>query len=65
MPQGGQAADGRVAAGAARHDRYETSLAPDAPIGGGYQYWLGLYVAATGERLQAGTDDKYVVHPEP
>ena len=65
MPQDGQAPTSGWQPGRLVTDRYETRFAPDAPIGGGYQYWLGLYDAATGERLQAGTDDKFVVHPEP
>ena len=46
-------------------DRREAVLARAAPIGEGYQYWLGLYDAQTGARLMMGADDKFVFTPQP
>ncbi len=46
-------------------DRREAALSGAAPIAEGYQYWLGLYDAQTGERLKTGTEDKFVFAPQP
>lgn len=63
MPQGGQAPTSGWLPGDIVADRYETVLSMDAPIGGAWQYWLGLYDGATGVRLGAGDDDKVVLTP--
>jgi hypothetical protein len=65
VPQGGQAPTSGWQPGRLVADRYESTVSPDAPVGGQYRYWLGLYDAATGKRLQAGTDDKFVFTPGP
>jgi hypothetical protein len=44
-------------------DQREAVLASGAPIDGAYQYWLGVYDGATGERLMTAADDKFVFSP--
>jgi hypothetical protein len=61
MPQQGQAPTSGWQPGRLISDEREAILAPDAPISGPYQYWLGLYDGATGARLGAGSDDKVVL----
>ena len=63
MPQGGKLPTTQWQPGAVISDRYEAVISPQAPIGGDYRYWLGWYLGATGQRLPAGNDDKYVVTP--
>jgi hypothetical protein len=61
MPDGGQAPTSGWLPGDIVTDRYEAVLSMDAPIGGAYRYWIGLYDGATGVRLSAGDDDKLVL----
>ena len=63
MPQDGQSPTSRWLPGEIIVDRYEAVLAPDAPGGPDYRYWLGWYLGATGKRLAVAGDDKYVVTP--
>jgi hypothetical protein len=60
----GQAATSGWQPGRLVTDRREAALSGAAPIGSGYQYWLGLYDAQTGERLTTGAEDKFVFAPE-
>ena len=61
MPDGGQSPTSGWLPGDIVADRYEAVLSMDAPIGGAYRYWIGLYDGATGVRLSAGDDDKLVL----
>ena len=61
MPDGGQSPTSGWLPGDIVADRYEAVLSMDAPIGGAYRYWIGLYDGATGVRLNAGDDDKRVL----
>lgn len=61
MPDGGQSPTSGWLPGDVVADRYEAVLSMDAPIGGAYRYWIGLYDGATGVRLSTGDDDKRVL----
>jgi hypothetical protein len=64
MPLDGQMPTSAWQPGRLVADRRAAALSPNAPIGGPYQYWLGVYDAATGVRLPAGSDDKFVLSPQ-
>ncbi len=70
MPQAGKLPTTQWQPGQVVRDRYETTVAADAPEAGGYRYWLGWYFGQTGERLaesqgpSAPPGDKYVFTPE-
>jgi hypothetical protein len=63
MPQAGKLPTSQWQPGEVIRDRYEAVVSPDALVDSDYRYWLGWYLAETGQRLPVGQDDKYVVKP--
>jgi hypothetical protein len=63
MPQDGKLPTSGWQPGQVIEDKYQLTLAADAPVSSDYRYLLGLYEWQTGERLTSGADDKVVVTP--
>ena len=63
MPQDGKLPTSVWRPGQVIEDKYQLTLAADAPVSSDYRYLLGLYEWQTSERLTSGTDDKAVVTP--